>query len=383
MPRRTFDRKERLSSGIQPTPVPGGRPWPASRGADEIEADEIADAVMSSQTVSAPVRPLSGDAPSISAGDARLLGRALEEGGRVDPCVASAFERSTGTDVSQARVHQGSSSSDLARALGAFALTRGRDVVIDRDSCPDETTARHLQFHELAHVAQQGKARTSPQVQLRGGRRPARTVRLPRIPMGRAAAGLLNSRPEGLKPTYVPNPGPAELARIARDLDRQTGLAGTAGEAGNLAQAVGSAPGLMLLRRFDVPYVVKDEIWVNRGGALGKILIRAIASLDLDELNGLPPELIPATAVIQLTKCTREWTVSLPKGTYPIYVLRLYDDVPAVPLAVSTEAELLKPLAESPELKEGHLIKIEEFGTIDGVVPWESGNDEGPAFRRP
>ena len=72
------------------------------------------------------------------------------------------FEPRFGRDLSDVRIHTGDRAADSARQLGARAYTSGRDVVFgDGQFEPGAERGRQLLAHELAHVAQQGRAAVS------------------------------------------------------------------------------------------------------------------------------------------------------------------------------------------------------------------------------
>ena len=71
----------------------------------------------------------------------------------------SFFEPRFGADFSQVRIHAGGSADSAARAVGALAYTRGRDIVFRSDQHnPGTTAGGRLLAHELTHVVQQGAA---------------------------------------------------------------------------------------------------------------------------------------------------------------------------------------------------------------------------------
>jgi hypothetical protein len=69
------------------------------------------------------------------------------------------FEPRFGADFSSVRIHTGHSADTAARAVGAYAYTRGSDIVFRQDPYhPDTQSGRRLLAHELTHVVQQGAA---------------------------------------------------------------------------------------------------------------------------------------------------------------------------------------------------------------------------------
>ena len=79
-------------------------------------------------------------------------------------------------DVSKVRVHHDGASQQLARSVQARAFTFENNVVLGKgEFAPGTDSGRRLMAHELAHVAQQGKARAG-----RVSREPDRILRQPR-----------------------------------------------------------------------------------------------------------------------------------------------------------------------------------------------------------
>lgn len=75
------------------------------------------------------------------------------------------FEPRFGVDFSSVRVHTDGSADTAARAVEAYAYTRGSDIVFREGQYRPHTYAgRQLLAHELTHVVQQGAA---PRLQLR------------------------------------------------------------------------------------------------------------------------------------------------------------------------------------------------------------------------
>jgi len=67
------------------------------------------------------------------------------------------FEPRFGADFSRVRIHTDKSADDAARSVGAYAYTRGSDIVFrEGEYRPDTFAGRRLIAHELTHVVQQG-----------------------------------------------------------------------------------------------------------------------------------------------------------------------------------------------------------------------------------
>lgn len=97
-----------------------------------------------------PQAGTSQPAPEAVTAELRAPGRPL------DARVRSAFQRRTGWDLSQVRIHTGAQAGASARAIGARAYTSGWHVVFaDEAYTPETRSGRALLAHELTHVVQQ------------------------------------------------------------------------------------------------------------------------------------------------------------------------------------------------------------------------------------
>ena len=136
----------------------------------ERGADLVADRVVreAAPARAPPLAAASADATEASdRGDARqqtgadLPGlRTAHAGGELLSAELRAFyEPRFGRDFSQVRLHHGLAAGAGARALGARAYTLGRDIAFaPGEFHPHSIAGRRLIAHELAHVAQQGRA---------------------------------------------------------------------------------------------------------------------------------------------------------------------------------------------------------------------------------
>lgn len=86
--------------------------------------------------------------------------RATHAGGEpLAPELRAFYEPRFGRDFSQVRLHRGPPAGARARALGARAYAFGRDIAFaPGEFSPRSIAGRRLIAHELAHVAQQGRA---------------------------------------------------------------------------------------------------------------------------------------------------------------------------------------------------------------------------------
>jgi hypothetical protein len=97
--------------------------------------------------------------------DDRIQRARRSSGSPLDAGTRASMEHALGADLGGVRVHQGTESADLNRAISAEAFTVGRDVFF-RDGTPDLGTdaGRHLMAHELAHTVQHGGGTASRRV---------------------------------------------------------------------------------------------------------------------------------------------------------------------------------------------------------------------------
>jgi hypothetical protein len=152
---------------------------------DEIEADRIADQVVSAPAPATVHRKCScpGGAVSCPAcqeeevekakGIHRKANRPSNEdlsvrddfvhslgpGQPLEPEVSDSMESRFGTDFKDVRVHTDSRAAASARSINAQAFTSGRNVVFgSNEYAPHTPAGRKLLAHELTHVVQQGKS---------------------------------------------------------------------------------------------------------------------------------------------------------------------------------------------------------------------------------
>jgi Domain of unknown function (DUF4157) len=91
-----------------------------------------------------------------------LAGRIQAERANGDPMpsdVRREVEGSLGQDLSPVRVHTGSASAELNRAMGAKAFTSGRDIFYGDGNSPSDIA---LTTHEATHTVQQGFSEEAP-----------------------------------------------------------------------------------------------------------------------------------------------------------------------------------------------------------------------------
>lgn len=91
------------------------------------------------------------------AGIERSIQNARGSGEGLDSSVRRSMEKAFGTDFGAVRIHTGSESDHLNRALNARAFTTGQDIFFrDGEYSPRSSAGQQLLAHELTHVVQQG-----------------------------------------------------------------------------------------------------------------------------------------------------------------------------------------------------------------------------------
>ena len=132
--------------------------------AAEREANAAADRVLRRKCAACEdeERLSRSAADGLVAGDApAAVGAALAGGGQaLRAGDAAFFGAGFGADLSGVRVHDGPAADRAARSVGARAFALGQDVVFARGEYrPGTAAGRQLLAHELAHVAQDRRAR--------------------------------------------------------------------------------------------------------------------------------------------------------------------------------------------------------------------------------
>ena len=96
--------------------------------------------------------------PPMSA--AHFAADAVRSGGTpLSPGARAYFEPRFGRGLTEVRIHTHGRAKAAARSIGARAYTLGRDVAFaDGEFAPHTSRGRHLLAHELTHVSQQGEA---------------------------------------------------------------------------------------------------------------------------------------------------------------------------------------------------------------------------------
>lgn len=92
----------------------------------------------------------------------------LGPGQPLDPVVRKSMESRFGRNFEDVRIHTDAKAAESARSINARAFTAGRNVVFGGgEYAPQSREGGKLLSHELAHVVQQGKRTTSGKVQRR------------------------------------------------------------------------------------------------------------------------------------------------------------------------------------------------------------------------
>lgn len=176
-PRTASERRRRAQQPLwDPLPAisqPGalGRVRDGARLHDsyEAEADRVATQGMSASGVeqvgrNSASRPLSARSNAATHGGHR---EDLGPGESLEPWVRADMEARFGYDLGGVRVHTGVEADRSARAYGALAYTRGRDVVFSQGRyAPSTPAGGRLLAHELMHVVQQHVSADVPSPQL-------------------------------------------------------------------------------------------------------------------------------------------------------------------------------------------------------------------------
>lgn len=135
--------------------------WGVSRSDDplEIEADRVADQVMSMRDSQIAVTPMHSqlnrkcadyETPDIVHDVIRSSGQPIDDRSR------AFFEARFGEDFSKVRIHADEGGAASAHAVNALAYTLGSHIAFAQSRyAPQSTAGRHLLAHELAHVVQQ------------------------------------------------------------------------------------------------------------------------------------------------------------------------------------------------------------------------------------
>jgi len=137
----------------------------ASNDPLELEADRVADQVMSTPLTSAidrtppKIQRLTGQTSDGLNTAPPSVERVLASPGRpLEPALRQDMEQRFGHDFSQVRVHTGSAAELSAREVNANAYTVGQDIVFGAgQDNPESSTGMRLLAHELTHVVQQSR----------------------------------------------------------------------------------------------------------------------------------------------------------------------------------------------------------------------------------
>lgn len=111
----------------------------------------------------APLRASIGaEGGDVDSDTGAAIERARGSGGPIDDGLRRSMEGGFGADFSAVRIHDDAGADALSRSLEATAFTTGRDIFFRSGEYQPSTAAgRELVAHELAHVVQQGGARSA------------------------------------------------------------------------------------------------------------------------------------------------------------------------------------------------------------------------------
>jgi Domain of unknown function (DUF4157) len=126
--------------------------------ADEIEADRVADRVVSTNGQPAIFRSTTSSPGSGQSVPNDFL-HSLGPGQPLDAGTRSFMESRFGRDFSGVSIHTGDQAAESAQSIQARAFAAGSHVVFDKGEYhPQSTAGKRLLAHELTHVAQQSQA---------------------------------------------------------------------------------------------------------------------------------------------------------------------------------------------------------------------------------
>ena len=126
---------------------------------DELEADVAANEVMSGKVSRQISGGSVGGGLAVSTQMESRLG-SLQGGGHAMPDgLRSMMERGFSRDFSQVRLHTDSEAAEMSGSISAKAFTHGNDIYFNKGQySPQTRDGQRLVAHELAHVAQGGRA---------------------------------------------------------------------------------------------------------------------------------------------------------------------------------------------------------------------------------
>jgi hypothetical protein len=124
---------------------------------DELEADAMADAVMSGRKIARKISSGSSGSSGIAVSqqmESQL--NHLQGGGQAMPeGLRSMMESGFGQDFGQVRLHTDSEAANMSSSIHAKAFTHGNDIYFNQGKFnPNSEEGQRLVAHELVHVAQ-------------------------------------------------------------------------------------------------------------------------------------------------------------------------------------------------------------------------------------
>ncbi|MFW6063008.1 MAG: DUF4157 domain-containing protein, partial [Chloroflexota bacterium] len=111
------------------------------------------------EELQAKAAPIGREGGAVDAATEQSIRQARGNGQRMPTSVRRSMERAFGADFGNVRVHTGSQSDRLNRAISARAFTTGSDIFFRQGAYdPHSRSGQQLLAHELTHVVQQGSA---------------------------------------------------------------------------------------------------------------------------------------------------------------------------------------------------------------------------------
>ncbi|HSM58118.1 MAG TPA: DUF4157 domain-containing protein [Candidatus Sulfomarinibacteraceae bacterium] len=111
------------------------------------------------EELQAKAAPIGREGGAVDAATEQTIRQARGNGQRMASSVRQPMERAFGADFGSVRLHTGSQSDRLNRAISARAFTTGSDIFFRQGAYePHSRSGQQLLAHELTHVVQQGSA---------------------------------------------------------------------------------------------------------------------------------------------------------------------------------------------------------------------------------
>lgn len=123
---------------------------------DELEAEEMANTIMSGGKISRKISGGSGSSGfAVSQQMESQLAHLQGNGRQMPEGLRNMMENGFGHDFSQVRLHTDGDAANMSSSIHAKAFTHGNDIYFNRGQfAPETTEGQHLVAHELTHVVQ-------------------------------------------------------------------------------------------------------------------------------------------------------------------------------------------------------------------------------------